>query len=134
MRLTSLRVLVALATILSFSLIAAEPPSVSLEAEAFQEMVTEQEGMLLDVRTPQEYLNGHIAGAKLLNIIDSSFAAQLSRLPKDRIYYVYCRSGARGAKAAQLMRSAGLERVYELNGGLLSWRQKNLPLCSPAIQ
>lgn len=134
MRLTTLRALLALATILNFALTAAEPPSAPLDAEAFQKMVNEQEGTVLDVRTPKEYLNGHISGAKLMNVMDASFASLLSRLPREKTYLIYCRSGNRSKSAAEIMKASGFGKVYELKGGLLGWREKQLPLCDPMIQ
>jgi rhodanese-related sulfurtransferase len=77
---------------------------------------------IIDVRTPDEYKEGYIEGAKLINIQDSSkFMEEIEKLPKDKDYYVYCRSGRRSEMACQLMNKAGIENAYNLEGGILDW-------------
>ncbi len=77
---------------------------------------------IIDVRTPDEYKEGYIEGAKLINIQDSSkFMKEIEKLPKDKDYYVYCRSGRRSEMACQLMNKAGIENAYNLEGGILDW-------------
>lgn len=73
--------------------------------------------LLLDVRTPEEYAGGHIAGAR--NIPVHELAAQLSGLPRDRDVVVYCRSGGRSAAAAGMLVRAGF-RVLDL-GPMHAW-------------
>ena len=77
---------------------------------------------IIDVRTPDEFDEGYIEGARLLNIQDSSkFMAEVEKLDKDKDYYVYCRSGRRSEMACQLMEKAGIENAYNLEGGILDW-------------
>jgi phage shock protein E len=74
--------------------------------------------LLLDVRTPAEFSERHIPGA--VNIPVQELGARLSELgPKQRPVVVYCRSGARSASAAQLMRRAGYQ-VLDI-GGMSNW-------------
>lgn len=75
--------------------------------------------LLLDVRTADEYAQGHIPGAKNLPLDDLDRA--LTEYPdQTRPLIVYCRSGARSARAAAWLAHAGYAAVYDL-GGILSW-------------
>jgi rhodanese-related sulfurtransferase len=71
----------------------------------------------LDVRTPEEFKEGHIAGAVNLNIYDADFSAQLDQLDKSKPIYVYCKSGGRSTDASDMMRAKGFKAVYNLVGG-----------------
>ncbi len=82
---------------------------------------------IVDVRTPGEFSQGHIANAKNYNWRGDDFEKQIAPLDKSKPVLVYCLSGGRSAKAANLMRSEGFTTVYELVGGMLSWRDASLP-------
>ena len=82
----------------------------------------DENAFLLDVRTPEEYDDGHIPEATLLNIRDpQSFVQGLESLDPSKNYYVYCRSGARSAQACQLMNQMGISSAYNLLGGYMEW-------------
>jgi len=98
--------------------------------ETFRQLVESEsaEGTLLDVRTPEEVREGHIAGALNLNFYDSDFRRQLESLDESKPVYVYCRSGGRSGRAAKMLRDAGFPKVYDLEGGILGWKEAGLPL------
>lgn len=75
--------------------------------------VTEQT-IIIDVRTPAEYADGHLEGAELLGLNGGQFSAALPTLDPDAQYVVYCRSGNRSAQAVQLMKDAGFTNVTDL--------------------
>jgi SulP family sulfate permease len=82
--------------------------------------------VLLDVREPEEYASGHVAGARLLPlryIIDEA-----PSLPKDRPIFLVCRSGRRSTRAMHWLLELGFERVCNLRGGVLSWKAAGRPL------
>ena len=81
-------------------------------------------GILLDVRTPEEYAAGHIDNALNINWYDSDFAKQLESIGKDETIYVYCKKGGRSAKAAQLLDSLGYKKVVDLEGGYDAYSNK----------
>lgn len=85
-------------------------------------MKDEANAGLIDVRTPGEYEDAHIPGAKLINIMSPDFASEIDNLERDKAYYVYCRSGSRSAAACQYMASRGFKELYNLEDGILSWR------------
>lgn len=70
--------------------------------------------VILDVRTPSEYADGHLEGAVLLDLNSGQLAAALPLLDPDVPYVVYCRSGNRSAQAVQLMLDAGFSDVTDL--------------------
>jgi rhodanese-related sulfurtransferase len=77
---------------------------------------------LLDVRTQEEYDDGHIPDATLLDIRQpQSFMDALQEMDPSKNYYVYCRSGARSSQACQLMNQNGIETAYNLLGGFMEW-------------
>ncbi len=84
--------------------------------------------VILDVRTPGEYQSGHIAGAVLLDYYSADFKNELAKLDKNKIYLVYCRSGNRSRKAAQVMKELQFTKVYNMLGGVIAWQNKEYPL------
>lgn len=82
---------------------------------------------LLDVRTPGEVAEGHLPGATVIDISDPAFATKAAALPKDKPVYVYCRSGARSARAAGQLATMGFPAVYNLSGGIMGWTRAGLP-------
>ena len=91
-----------------------------VDAVKFKELITKGDAILLDVRTEQEFVTGHIAGAVLIPV--DEIRARLAELPEDRNtpIIVYCRSGNRSATAARMLTEAGYRAVYDL-GGINSW-------------
>jgi rhodanese-related sulfurtransferase len=81
--------------------------------------------LLIDVRTPEEFASGHIAGA--VNIPVDALSGRLSEIPNDQPVVVYCRSGNRSATASQILHSAGYPTVYDL-GGIIAWSGAGLPV------
>ncbi len=76
--------------------------------------------LLLDVREPEEWATGRIAGARLVPL--GVLGDHLPSLPRDRAIVVYCKAGVRGAKAADQLRGAGFTNVANLAGGILAWK------------
>lgn len=84
--------------------------------------------VILDVRTPDEYASGFIKGAVNVDYRDKYFQTRILDMNKDKSYFVYCLSGGRSSSAADFMRKSGFENVYELDGGMIAWNNKNLPV------
>lgn len=88
---------------------------VRLSAQEFQKQVERQPGIIIDVRTQEEYNAGHLAAVdQHHNLLNGDFKAQLKSLDKDKTYYLYCRSGNRSGQAAQLMVQNGFNNVYNI--------------------
>lgn len=86
-----------------------------------------KELVVIDVRTPDEYNQGHIEGAQHMNIYDADFEERLKALDKDVEYVVYCRSGGRSGKAAGMMETMGFSNFHNMKGGMLAWSKASLP-------
>ena len=81
----------------------------------------------LDVRTPGEYKEEHLAGAQQLDFLNTSiFDAGIKLLDKSHTYYVYCRSGKRSHNACIKMQKQGL-KVFDMEGGILNWKKLGMP-------
>lgn len=95
----------------------------TLSVDDFAEVIADPAVQRLDVRTPAEYTEGHLPGSLNVNVLDPQFLQMAdSLLQKDRPVALYCRSGRRSKKAADLLGKAGYE-VYELATGFQGWQQ-----------
>ncbi len=82
--------------------------------------------VFIDVRTPEEYAAGHIPGAKLIPL--DELEQRLAEVPRDRQVYLYCRSGHRSAKAAEILAKHGFTNIENVQGGMLAWQQAGYPV------
>jgi rhodanese-related sulfurtransferase len=81
-----------------------------------------ENSVILDVRTEKECNEGMIPNAINIDIYEGqAFIEKLEALDKSKNYYVYCRSGARSAKACEVMNGLGIENAFNLMGGILDW-------------
>lgn len=98
-----------------------------LSAAEFQKKMLElPKAPIVDVRTPEEYNNGHLQNAINININSASFESDINKLDKNKPVFVYCLSGSRSTYASNSMRAAGFKEVYELLGGMMKWRAAGL--------
>ncbi len=101
-----------------------------IDAQAAFELIQQNQGnpdfVVLDVRTPQEYVEERLADAVNLDFYEENFRSDLDKLDKARTYVVYCRTGNRSAQAAAIMEELGFQRVYDA-GGIVEWIEKGLP-------
>jgi len=101
----------------------------NVDAKAFQQSIQKEAGaILLDVRTPDEFNQGHIEGAVNINFNDKNFGSQVMALDKTKPILVYCLSGGRSGEASGMLAANGFTNVTQLNGGLLAWKGANLPV------
>ncbi len=80
--------------------------------------------MVVDVRTPEEYKQGHLPDAININWYDADFTKQFSEIDKNKTIYVYCKVGGRSAKATEKLDSLGYKNVINLAGGYDAWSKK----------
>ncbi len=81
----------------------------------------EQGATIIDVRTPEEYAEGHLENAVNIDFKAASFSEEVGKLDKSNPYLVYCKSGVRSAKSVTLMKELGFKDVADLNGGITKW-------------
>lgn len=96
-------------------------PGAEVDASTFAQAMARPETVVLDVRTPAEFAEGHLPGAVNLDVEGPGFAEQVAQLDPDVPYAVYCRSGNRSALALQEMLGAGITDAYHLGGGISAW-------------
>jgi thioredoxin len=102
---------------------------VSLGPQEFEKhLASGGERILLDVRTPGEFGERHLAGALNIDYNGADFDARIEKLDKTQPVYVYCLSGGRSAAAAQTLTDIGFTKVYEMKGGISRWIAENHPV------
>jgi len=84
--------------------------------------------IILDVRTKEEFEEGHMEGSMNIDFHNASFKEQVEKLDKSRSYVVYCASGGRSMKAAQMMLDMGFEDVHSMSGGITEWAKEGSPI------
>jgi phage shock protein E len=99
----------------------------SLEPGDFEGRVSEGT-VVLDVRTPEEFSTGFIAGAVNLDYKADAFEQNLDSLDKSKTYFVYCAAGGRSDKAAELMKAKGFSSIVTLDGGINAWTAEGRPV------
>ena len=101
---------------------------VSVDTKKFKELVDSGNGIVLDVRTPEEVKEGYIAGAEVIDFYSDDFETKVTQLPKDKEIYVYCSAGGRSMKAARILEKNGYNKVYNLKDGSDNWIDAGYPL------
>jgi rhodanese-related sulfurtransferase len=92
------------------------------QQEWVEQFEDDNNALILDVRTEDEWSEGIIPNAILIDINKGQdFIHQIEELDKSKNYYVYCRSGARSAKACEIMNELGIDITYNLVGGFMQW-------------
>lgn len=113
---------------------AAEAPTLIIEdvtaQEAFtliQDNLDSPDFIIVDVRTPEEYAEGHVEKAINIDFRSENFRDEIDKLNKDKTYLIYCHSGRRSADALDIMKELDFTRIYHMNGGILEWLDEELP-------
>ena len=102
--------------------------SQKLNAKAFAEQLKQQsDAVVIDVRTAEEFANGHISNAVNIDWNGNSFEEQANKLNKEKPVFVYCMRGGRSSSAAVKLKDMGFKTIYELDGGMLEWRANKMP-------
>ena len=87
----------------------------------FGKKISEQNVIVVDVRTPEEFNSGHIVQSINLDFNDPDFETNLGKLDKTKSYGIYCRTGVRSGKALDAMKRSGFTDVVDLQGGIMAW-------------
>ena len=125
------KILLSLLTAISFGTTGCSAQSDSIDTLAPQAFIKQAKAdttaIILDVRTPGEYKEEHLAGALQLDFLNSEvFDAGIKLLDKSHTYYVYCRSGKRSHHACMKMKKQGF-KVFDMEGGILNWKRLGMP-------
>ncbi|PHN04472.1 rhodanese-like domain-containing protein [Flavilitoribacter nigricans] len=96
-------------------------PFENISVAEFQQKMSADNTVVLDVRTPGEVEAGVIDGALTIDISDPDFQKKIGELDKDKTYLVYCQSGGRSARACEMMSDMGFESLFNLEDGYMAW-------------
>ena len=83
---------------------------------------------VLDIRTPDEFKAGHLAGATNIDFLGGKFEEQLAKLDKSKTYVVHCQSGGRSTKSLEKFKKLGFQSIIHLDGGYAGWAKAGLPV------
>jgi rhodanese-related sulfurtransferase len=108
---------------------AAKMAQMSQEALLEHQAKHPQHLFVLDVRSPEEFKEGHVPGA--VNIPYDQMASRLAEVPKDKDVVLYCRSGRRAGIAAEVLGNNGYTRLSHLEGDMPAWIEKGRPVEKP---
>lgn len=119
-------VLLLFTTALIFTSCKEEPKSqVELVTpEEMQELTEMEDVQLVDVRTTEEYKEGHIENSQNIDYYSDNFEKEIEGLDKSKPVIVYCKSGTRSGKCVDKMKDAGFVKIYDLDGGITKWKFK----------
>ncbi|NOZ45823.1 MAG: hypothetical protein GXO79_03480 [Chlorobi bacterium] len=105
----------------------------NISSVEFYKLIQAGKNVLLDVRTKSEFENEHIKDASNLNFYALDFKNKLDLLHKDEKIFLYCTTGYRSAKVADILKNKGFTNIYNLEKGIMDWNLKKLPVVKGAI-
>ena len=103
-----------------------KPPFEEVDAREYNEQFGSKDHILIDVRTPGEFLNGHAPDA--INIPLNELFFRQSEIPTDRPVVFICATGNRSGNAAMMLKQGGRDDVYNLRGGTMGWMRSGFPV------
>ena len=102
----------------------------NMEVKEFAELITDSNVVILDVRKADEFAEGHIKGAVLIDQFQSDFVEEVkAKLLNEKTIAIYCRSGRRSANAAGKLADVGYKCV-NLKGGIIAWKEAEMAVTS----
>lgn len=102
----------------------------SVRPATFASFLDNQKPILIDIRTPEEFADAHIAGAMNIDFYAPDFQQHIAQLDRTVPYAIYCRSGNRTGETLRMMRELGFTYVYDLAGGILAWETAGYRTCN----
>lgn len=91
-------------------------------------LLDSQEIQLVDVRTPNEYRQGHLKESQLIDFMQPDFAEKVALLDRDKPIVVYCAVGGRSHQSTQELLKMGFKEIYDLKRGIKGWTAEGLPI------
>lgn len=102
-----------------------------LSPTEFKIQMETEPGIVLDVRTEEEYNSGYIDGAVNIDFYSNSFQDSLKKIDNSQPIYVYCHGGGRSAKTVNILKENGFTNIYDLDGGMSAWKVNDLEVVNP---
>ena len=110
------------------TLMLAADPVKHVKAEEAAKIIADGKVAVVDVRTPDEFKDGHIKGAKNIDIMSSDFEAQLGKLDKTQPTLVHCQAGGRSTRALPIFEKLGFTNLIHLDDGFGGWQSAGKPV------
>ena len=86
------------------------------------QLESEEDCLIIDVRTPEEFEELRLPNSINIDFYNpQDFMQELEKLDKNKVYYIYCRTGSRSANTCELMKEIGFAKTYNLLGGITEW-------------
>lgn len=96
---------------------------------AMKDYEPQAKNILVDIRTPEEFADGHLENAININFFDENFVTNFeSQFDKNDTIYIHCKSGGRSTKAVQILEQKGFKNLIHLDGGFLQWLEAGKPV------
>lgn len=93
-----------------------------ISVEKAQKSLKDDEKIIVvDVRTPKEFAEGHLAKAINIDVKSRDFAKEVAKLDKSKTYLVHCKSGGRSTRSLATWKELGFENILHLDAGYLGW-------------
>ena len=99
-----------------------------LDVAKFEKKMAQPDVQLVDVRTPEEFNEGHLENALNIDFTNDDFDDKVASLDKNKPVMLYCKAGGRSAKAASKLKELGFKNITDLEGGILNWTSENKPV------
>jgi phage shock protein E len=99
----------------------------TISVDSVKSSINKEGIVILDVRTPEEFSEGHVEGAVNLNYRNPEFSSQLDSLDKSKKYEVYCRTGNRSGESVKLLKAKGFDAIV-VDGGFVEWESHGFPV------
>lgn len=117
-----------LATLMAIFAIPAAASASDISPKQAADMIKEQSVVIIDVRTPEEFADGHIANSINIDFYESDFKKKAGLLDISKTYVIYCRSGRRSASAEKILKDMGFKNLYNVKEGIIGWKNGGLPV------
>ena len=98
-----------------------------LDVAKYEKNMAQPDVQLVDVRTPEEFSEGHLENAINIDVTADDFDAKVANLDKEKPVMVYCKSGGRSAKASARLKELGFKTITDLEGGITNWKSEEKP-------
>lgn len=110
------------------TLMLAADPAKHVKADEAAKIIADGKVAVIDVRTPDEFKDGHIKGAKNIDIMSKDFEAQLGKLDKTQPTLVHCQAGGRSTRALKTFEKLGFTHLIHLDDGFGGWQAASKPV------
>jgi rhodanese-related sulfurtransferase len=107
---------------------AAETNVTHINAQQAQKLIADKKVVVLDIRTPEEFAAGHIAGATNINFRAADFEKAIAALDKNQTYVLHCASGNRSTQSLPTFSKLEFKSICHLDGGIKAWQKERLPV------